>query len=183
MALFPASNKSRSRSLPNTHYACIHDRLCPGASLVTSCIHWLYQHRVYQQGATTPVITVRPSPSTRHLGHLEQGRAIAFLLPGSDHDVWHALSVHRLTRGPKVGARCQDACGDQHFHQPKGRNSFHSIRGFLCLPTIVTPRQCRAFASPARMMVASGSMGFSALTYAASLAACSMASISALQLA
>lgn len=60
-------------------------------------------------------------------------------------------------------------------------NDDHSISGFLALPTIVTPRQCSAFGSLTRTMVLSGSIGLSALTCAASLADCSMASISSLQ--
>lgn len=61
--------------------------------------------------------------------------------------------------------------------------SSHSINGFLTDPTRATPMQLMAFGSEARTIVASGNIGFSALTCEASLAACSMASISALHMA
>lgn len=94
-----------------------------------------------------------------------------------------AFSVPSVNQGPKQEHGAELLEVKRLFSLIRALLSFHSIKGFLCLPTIATPRQCRAFASPARMIVASGSIGFSALTWAASLAACSMASISALQLA
>lgn len=56
------------------------------------------------------------------------------------------------------------------------------MRGFLVLPTIVMPRECSALKSVVRTIVGAGNIGSSGLTLAASLAACSMASISSLQL-
>ena len=55
------------------------------------------------------------------------------------------------------------------------------MSGFFMFPTTAIPKQLNAFASLDRIIVASGSIGLSAFTCAASLAACSIASISALQ--
>lgn len=54
----------------------------------------------------------------------------------------------------------------------------HSISGFLKLPTIVIPSGCSALSSFGRTIVGAGSIGLSGVTFAALLAACSMASIS-----
>lgn len=56
------------------------------------------------------------------------------------------------------------------------------MSGFLVLPTMVIPRECSALESVVRTIVGAGNIGSSGLTLAASLAACSMASISSLQL-
>ncbi len=55
------------------------------------------------------------------------------------------------------------------------------MSGFLVLPTIVMPSACSALESCTRTIVGAGSIGLSGLTFAASLAACSIASISSLQ--
>ena len=62
-----------------------------------------------------------------------------------------------------------------------GTFNFHSIRGFLWPPTIAIPNAASPFGSLCRTIVARGSIGLSGETWAASLAACSIASISSLQ--
>jgi hypothetical protein len=57
----------------------------------------------------------------------------------------------------------------------------HTISGFLVCPTIVKPSTCIAFGSFTRTINGAGSIGLSGLIWAASLAACSIASISSLQ--
>lgn len=61
------------------------------------------------------------------------------------------------------------------------KKKIHSMSGFLVDPTIVIPRACRALKSLTRTIVGAGNMGLSGLTFEASFAACSMASISSLQ--
>lgn len=56
-----------------------------------------------------------------------------------------------------------------------------SISGFFWLPTIAAPKWLRALWSFGRTIAGRGSMGLSGLTWAASRAACSIASISSLQ--
>lgn len=58
---------------------------------------------------------------------------------------------------------------------------FHSINGFLTPPDMEIPRARRPSGSLDRIIVLAGSIGLSGATCAASLAACSMASISSLQ--
>lgn len=65
--------------------------------------------------------------------------------------------------------------------QPK--RSVHSINGFRCPCIMAIPSALRPAGSFARMIVCAGSIGLSGLRCAASLAACSIASISSLQVA
>lgn len=57
----------------------------------------------------------------------------------------------------------------------------HSIKGFFWPPTMHSPKARSESRSLARMMERAGSIGLLASTREASLAACSMASISSLQ--
>lgn len=59
--------------------------------------------------------------------------------------------------------------------------NLHSISGFRAPPTIAIPSDRRPSGSFARTIVLAGNMGLSGVTCAASLAACSIASISSLQ--
>lgn len=72
-----------------------------------------------------------------------------------------------------------EKCVDQRSSTDKFPSS-HSIIGLFAPPTTVTPRLLSASGSVALTIVASGSMGLSAFTLAASRADCSIASISAL---
>lgn len=121
-----------------------------------------------------------PLRISAHLGLLNGVAPSACFRQYRNWRLWQFLIRRRI--GGQDGRTVLGSLLLETFSQ-KAPASAHSINGFLCFPTIVTPRQCKAFASPARMIVASGSIGFSALTCAASLAACSIASISALQLA
>lgn len=57
----------------------------------------------------------------------------------------------------------------------------HSMRGFFCPPTMHSPNVARALGSLASTMFLAGSIGLCGSIEDASLAACSMASISSLQ--
>lgn len=136
------------------------------------CSTWNIPRIIVCQVATSPPSMVERSGC---LAHRMWGVSLNVI--DIDAAISAGLKSHKCDTG--VFAAVQNM-SSALFADASYRPVSHSIIGRFAPPTTVTPRLLSASGSVARTIVASGNMGLSALTFAASRADCSIASISAL---
>jgi hypothetical protein len=114
--------------------------------------------------------TAHGSGWAKFVNGLARFHAVACLSQTLQRNVNHRREVYTI---PHISAYVQSSISYSY-------RMIHSINGFRTPPTIAIPSDRRPSGSFARTIILAGNIGFSGVTCAASLAACSIASISSL---